>query len=104
MYIYIHINEYINIYIYIYLAEMQKRKRPILCYSEFRAKALVRQTITHCSSSIAMLLYLPYCYIAILLYCHIAILPYCYIAILTSHLHCIFEIFAIVISISPLPH
>ena len=29
-----------------YLAEMQKRKRPILCYSEFRAKALVRQTIS----------------------------------------------------------
>ena len=28
------------------IAEMQKRKRPILCYSEFRAKALVRQTIT----------------------------------------------------------
>ena len=43
-YIYVYI--YINIYIYIYIAEMQKRKRPILCYSEFRAKALVRQTIT----------------------------------------------------------
>ena len=28
------------------IAEMQKRKRPILCYSDFRAKALVRQTIT----------------------------------------------------------
>ena len=25
---------------------MQKSKRPILCYSEFRVKALVRQTIT----------------------------------------------------------
>ena len=29
---------------------MQKRKRPILCYSEFRAKALVRQTITESHS------------------------------------------------------
>ena len=28
------------------IAEMQKWKRPILCYSEFRAKALVGQTIT----------------------------------------------------------
>ena len=27
---------YIYIYKYIYIAEMQKRKRPILCYSEFR--------------------------------------------------------------------
>ena len=31
---------------FIYIAGIQKRKRPILCYSEFRAKALVRQTIT----------------------------------------------------------
>ena len=40
------------IYIYIYIAEMQKRKRPILCYSEFRAKALVRQTITESHSEL----------------------------------------------------
>ena len=31
---------------------MQKRKRPILCYSEFRAKALVRQTITESHSEL----------------------------------------------------
>ena len=47
------LNIYIYIYIYIYIAEMQKRKRPILCYSEFRAKALVRQTITNDPSFIA---------------------------------------------------
>ena len=40
------------IYIYIYIAEMQKRKRPILCYSEFCAKALVRQTITETQSEL----------------------------------------------------
>ena len=72
-YKYININMYLSIqYIYVYInihhvegallssppyralctkyraliAEMQKRKRPILCYSEFRAKALIRQTIT----------------------------------------------------------
>ena len=28
------------IYIYIYITEMQRRKRPMLCYSEFRAKAV----------------------------------------------------------------
>ena len=28
------------------IAEMQKMKRPILCYSELRANALVRKTIT----------------------------------------------------------
>ena len=52
MYIYIYI--YV-IYMYIcdiYVAEMQKRKRPILCYSEFRAKALVRQTITESHSEL----------------------------------------------------
>ena len=34
-----------KIYIYIYLAEMQKRKRPILCYSEFRAYLLHKYLI-----------------------------------------------------------
>ena len=50
--IYIYIYLYIFMYICIYIAEMQKRKRPILCYSEFRAKALVRQTITESHSEL----------------------------------------------------
>ena len=43
---------YLCIYIYINIAEMKKKERPILCYSEFRAKALVGQTITESHSEL----------------------------------------------------
>ena len=44
------------------IAEMKKRKRPILCYFEFPAKAFVRQTITESHSKFGFLLYI-YIYI-----------------------------------------
>ena len=47
-----YVDIYIAYYVDIYIAEMQKKKRPILCYSEFRAKALVRQTITESHSEL----------------------------------------------------
>ena len=53
------------------IAEMQKRKRPILCYSEFRAKALVRQTITDVCIYIYIYIYIfiyKSCYRADMLY------------------------------------
>ena len=46
---------------------MQKRKGPILCYSEFRANALVRQTITEDCIYIYIYIYI-YMYIYIYIY------------------------------------
>ena len=44
---------YIKIYIYKYIySRNAEKERPILCYSEFRAKALVRQTITESHSEL----------------------------------------------------
>ena len=76
------------------IAEMQKRKRPILCYSEFHAKALVRQTITiYISYSLSdeclrtklrvtenrSLPFLHFCYIYIYIYIYLYICIYIYI-------------------------
>ena len=74
---YICIYKYIYIYINIYIAEMQKGKRLILCYSDFCAKALVRQTLTLSDECLRTKLrvtenqsfaFLHFCYIYIYIY------------------------------------